>query len=88
MWYRVVDVNQVKLFGSRHLEDLRGESVCIGRELEQRIAQHIHGVEMDSLASATFPQPHWRRIAYEVNLVPPLGKLQTQLGPDHAAPAV
>src|SRR6185503_10631710 len=88
MGYRVVHVNEVKLFGSGYLEYFRSERICVRRVLEQRVAQHIHGVKMNSLARAPCIQSHRRCVAYEMNLVSALGKLQPQLSPYTAAPAV
>src|SRR6185503_14452033 len=88
MGYRVVHVNEIKLFGSRHLEYFRSERICVRRVLEQRVAQHIHSVKMNSLASATRVQSHRRCVANEMNLVPALCELQTQLSAYNAAPAV
>ncbi len=83
---RVMDVQQVELFGSRDRRHLCGEREVIRLMFEERIRHHLDLVKMNTLVQLGKPRRHDGRD--EMDIVPAFGKITPEFRTDNAAAAV
>src|SRR5450759_3216826 len=79
-------VNQIKFFELCHLYHFARECWRIQRKIEQRIRRHFNFV-IEDIINETI-QPHWHRIADEMDLVSSFRKRFSELRCDDAAAAI
>ena len=84
--YRVMDVQQVELFGPGDRRHLGRESEVVWLMLKQRIRHHFHLVKMNPLAQLGQPRRQKRRDKMDV--VAAFGQVAAELRADDAAAAV